>query len=113
MRKGLYTHPKPRGGPHSLPKDWNSAGNEWVFQYRHPGLAHTVVLHCAVQEATGRMYLQLREEQGGGVYPLGLTVGRYIPDAADLQQPRWEGVSYSSITDSCDDFMQCCTACEA
>ncbi|KAK9841201.1 hypothetical protein WJX74_001820 [Apatococcus lobatus] len=72
VRSGLRTHPRQRGDPYQPPKNWDLAGNEWVFQ----------------------MYIQLREEKptGGNIHPLGLTVGRYISDAANLQQPQWEGL---------------------
>ncbi len=63
-----------------------------MFQYYHKGLANGVVLHCSLQEATGRVYVQLREEgPSGSIHPLGLTLGRYVPDAADLKQRHWAG----------------------
>lgn len=67
--------------------------DEWVFRYSMPGKRNTLVLHCSLQRASGRMLAHTIEAGNErNSHLLGLMVEKYVPDAAKLGSRSWEGV---------------------
>ncbi|KAF6250677.1 hypothetical protein COO60DRAFT_1705555 [Scenedesmus sp. NREL 46B-D3] len=67
--------------------------DEWVFRYSMPGKRNTLVLHCSLQRASGRMLAHTIEAGNErNSHLLGLMLEKYVPAAAKLGSSSWEGV---------------------
>ncbi|KAF8065820.1 hypothetical protein HT031_002880 [Scenedesmus sp. PABB004] len=91
----------PSGAPAAArwppPAGWAAEfADEWVFRYAAPGKASTLVLHCSLQRATGRMLVHTLEagNEQRNHHMLGLYLPKYVPPgaAALLGGAAWAGV---------------------
>ncbi|KAK9837247.1 hypothetical protein WJX81_001383 [Elliptochloris bilobata] len=76
-----------------LAEDWNKRfTDEWVFEYRRAGCKNTFVLHCSLQAASGKMFVNLREDgNSSNTHCVGLLLSRYVKRPA-LASPDWRGL---------------------
>lgn len=97
------------------PKDWNVFEDEWVVIYARAGSPSVFRLHCALQAATGRLFVHASELEENGVpkpsniQVLGLQLLNYVnTDREDSSS--WEGVcTFFSLLMTC--AKEVCNAC--
>jgi hypothetical protein len=79
------------------PKDWSVFEDEWVVSYARAGSPSVFRLHCALQAATGRLFVHASELDENGVpkpsniQVLGLQLLNYV-DTDREDKSSWEGV---------------------
>jgi hypothetical protein len=79
------------------PKDWSVFEDEWVVSYARAGSPSVFRLHCALQAATGRLFVHASELDENGVpkpsniQVLGLQLLNYV-DTDREDKSSWEGI---------------------
>lgn len=68
-----------------------------IFRYVYPGKEGVFLLHCSLQEATQRLFVQVSEDGNRqNVQVMGLQVDRSVPDSEQFREATrigtWEGV---------------------
>jgi hypothetical protein len=73
-----------RSTTYSLPKDWNDLEDEWVIVYARKSSPSWFRLHCALQRATGRLFVHACETETlqsapkpSNIQVLGLQLANY------------------------------------